>query len=86
MPNTNIKDWHKAVFEELQRFPQNFALMSCFRNGKPTVAICRVEPSEDKETMIFPLFVAVEDDMILTDHSGIPATNLEEISNESIKN
>lgn len=71
---TNITKDVKEHFDALSsgRF-NNFALFSCFLNGKPTSAICVITLDEDTdEVIVQPLFVAVTEDMVLTDHDGTP--------------
>ena len=58
-----------AIGDGLTAPSKNFALFSCFVNGQPAPAIVAVNPNGD-EYNITPLFVAVTDDMILTDHDG----------------
>lgn len=49
----------------------NFALFSCFVNGKPSVAIIAVNPDDANEQYnLTPLFVKPTPDMVLTDHEG----------------
>lgn len=70
---TNITAQHRAVFEALTSGQyDNFALLSCFLNGSPAVAIVAVS-NEGEEYKITPLFVGVTDGMTLTDHEGVPA-------------
>ena len=69
---TNITPELEADFEALTSGEySNFALVSCFVDGTPTVAIAIVE--KDKKTKQFdvtPLFVSITPNMILTDHDG----------------
>lgn len=79
-PKTNIKVDVQAHFDALVSGKHNnFALFSCFLDGKPTSAICAInlDPNTD-EIVIKPLFVAVTDDMNLTDHDGTPPKFLDE--------
>ncbi|MFN9818544.1 MAG: hypothetical protein ACK56Y_11060 [Pseudanabaena sp.] len=47
----------------------NFALFSCFVDGRPSAAIVAV--TRDREDYVLsPLFVAVTPEMVLTDHDG----------------
>jgi hypothetical protein len=73
--NTNITEEHQEIFTALRK-PEftNFALFSCFVNGKPTSAIVAVN-KEGEEFNITPLFVAVTPEMILTDHEGKEGIN-----------
>lgn len=48
------------------------ALFSCFVDGKPTAAIVGLT-FEGDYVRLTPLFVAVTDEMVLTDAEGIPA-------------
>lgn len=72
-PQTNITPEHKALFDAVTSGKyDNFALFSCFVDGKPTSAIVSVV-QDGNEYAIKPLFVAVTADMVVTDHEGIPA-------------
>ena len=72
-PQTNITAEHKALFDAVTSGKyDNFALFSCFVDGKPTSAIVSVV-QDGNEYAIKPLFVAVTADMVVTDHEGIPA-------------
>lgn len=72
-PQTNITAEHKALFEAVTSGKyDNFALFSCFVDGKPTSAIVSVV-QDGNEYTIRPLFVAVTADMVVTDHEGVPA-------------
>lgn len=70
MTDTNITKEHREVFNALLsgKF-DNFALFSCFVNGIPSSAIVTVNKDGDEYTVV-PLFVAITDDMVLTDHDG----------------
>ena len=69
---TNITERHKKSFESLISGEfNNFILMSCFLDGKPAVAICSAVENLDGSTELYPLFIAHEDWMKLTDHDGI---------------
>jgi hypothetical protein len=72
MESTNITAHHKELFNAL-RGPtqQNFALFSCFVNGQPTSAIVIVNDDGYTFTVV-PLFVAITDGMVITDHDGTP--------------
>jgi hypothetical protein len=68
--STNIGDEHKRAFQALVSGEfDNFALFSCFVNGRPAAAIVAVERDGDAVT-ISPLFVSITDDMAITDHDG----------------
>lgn len=68
---TNITELHKITFKFLREAPdEQLGLVSCFRDGTPTVAICRVTESKFGTFNVEPLFVAVDDDMTLTDHDN----------------
>jgi hypothetical protein len=71
---TNITDLHRDAFNALAsgRY-DNFALFSCFVNGAPTSAIVSITHAGGQFD-VTPLFVAVTDDMRLTDHDGTPPT------------
>ena len=68
---TNINELHRQHFDAI-RDPEysNFALFSCFLDGKPTVAIVAIN-QDGEEFRITPLFVAVTPEMSLTDHDGV---------------
>jgi len=68
--NTNITQAHREAFEALRdRSFGNFALFSCFVDGKPAAAIVAIN-QDGAEYNITPLFVSVTDAMALTDHDG----------------
>lgn len=70
-PETNITERHKDMFDALVSGEyNNFALVSCFVNGKPTAAICSVNELPDGTVAVQPLFIAPTADMVLTDHNG----------------
>ena len=74
--STNIRPDHISAFEALTSGEHsNFALFSCFIGGLPAAAIFAVSPPacEGDDYQITPLFVSVTDDMVLTDHAGVPA-------------
>jgi hypothetical protein len=74
--STNIRPDHISAFEALTSGDfSNFALFSCFIGGEPAAAIVAVTPPECEgdDYQITPLFVSVTDDMVLTDHAGVPA-------------
>ena len=67
---TNILPVHKDALEALTSGKYaNFALFSCFINGRPGCAIVAVT-KEGEEFNITPLFVSVSPGMTLTDHDG----------------
>lgn len=71
--STNIHPEHISAFEALTSGEHdNFALLSCFLDGEPAVAIVAVTPPENAEDeyQITPLFVGVTESMVLTDHHG----------------
>lgn len=71
--STNILPDHISAFEALTSGEHsNFALFSCFIGGQPAAAIVAVTREGD-DYQITPLFVSVTDDMVLTDHAGVPA-------------
>lgn len=67
---TNITTAHREAFGALRDASfENFALFSCYVNGRPASAIVAI--TEDRgEYAITPLFVTVTDAMVLTDHEG----------------
>ena len=74
--STNIRPEHISAFEALTSGEHsNIALFSCFIGGEPAAAIVAVTPParEGDDYQIRPLFVSVTDDMVLTDHAGVPA-------------
>ena len=72
-PQTNITAEHKALFDAVTSGKyDNFALFSCFVDGKPTSAIVSVVHDGNEDT-IKPLFIAMTADMVVTDHEGVPA-------------
>jgi hypothetical protein len=73
---TNITKEHEDSFNAMVSGKyDNFALFSCFVNGTPTSAIVSIN-KEGPEYIVVPLFVAITDDMKITDHDGTePRTN-----------
>ena len=74
--STNIRPDHISAFQALTSGEHsNFALFSCLIGGQPAAAIVAVTPPacEGDDYQITPLFVSVTDDMVLTDHAGVPA-------------
>lgn len=70
---TNITEAHRDAFNALISGEFcNFALVSCFVNGAPTSAIAAVSEHEGMYALA-PLFVAVTEQMVLTDHEGVEA-------------
>lgn len=70
---TNITQAHREAFEALRDSSfENFALFSCFVDGKPAAAIVAIN-QDGGEYNITPLFVSVTEAMLLTDHDGQPA-------------
>jgi len=70
LADTNITPKMKADFTAVTDGSyNNIALFSCFLDGKPTAAIVAIT-NDGGKYQIFPLFVAVTDDMRLTDHDG----------------
>lgn len=70
---TNITQAHRDAFEALRDGAfDNFALFSCFVDGKPAAAIVAIN-QDGEEYNITPLFVSVTDTMALTDHDGQPS-------------
>lgn len=70
MTETHITPAHREAFDALSSGDfSNFALFSCFVDGRPSAAIVAV--TRDREDVVLsPLFVAVTPDMVLTDHDG----------------
>lgn len=72
-PNTNITALMQRRFRAITSGAyNNFALMSCFLDGKPTSCIVAVNNDTDGTVSLAPLFVFVTDDILarLTDHEG----------------
>ena len=68
---TNITLEHREAFNALLSGQYaNFALLSCFVNGKPAAAIVSLAPDDEDGYLITPMFVSVTETMILTDHDG----------------
>lgn len=66
----NVDEDHIAAFAALSGFPENFGLVKGFVNGSPTSVICRVEQTGPEQWSATPVFVAITDDMILTNAKG----------------
>jgi len=77
--DTNITPEMQEAFEAIASGQyDNFALFSCYLDGKPTAAIVSVSNDPVSGRVYFsPLFVAVTDDIggRLTDHDGIAPTD-----------
>lgn len=73
-PNTNITKRAVETFENIIQGRGNHALLSCFLEGRPTTAIVSVEQDEKGAFIITPLFVAVTNDMLITNHDGEAAS------------
>ncbi len=74
---TNITEDHRRAFEALTGGKAgNFCLFRCYCSGRPATAIAAVtvcphaEECDEPEYVISPLFIAITDDMVLTDHDG----------------
>jgi hypothetical protein len=68
---TNILPAHQEAFKALTSGKyDNFALFSCFINGKPGSAIVAVT-REGEDYNISPVFVSLAPGMKLTDHEGV---------------
>lgn len=77
MTDTNITEEHRRAFSALTSGDcGNFALFSCFCDGRPTAAIAAVtvhppaHEGGEAEYRVSPLFVGLTPDMTLTDHDG----------------
>ncbi len=77
MTDTNITEEHRRAFSALTSGDcRNFALFSCFCDGRPTAAIAAVtvhppaHEDGEAEYRVSPLFISLTPDMILTDHDG----------------
>ena len=71
---TNINELHKAAYDFVIQHPEETRLFSCFCNGKPTSAICKITPMEDDSFSIQPMFVVVDSSMNITDHDDVQTT------------
>ena len=70
MTETHITPAHREAFDALSSGNfSNFALFSCFVDGRPSAAIVTVTET-GADVVLSPLFVAVTPDMVLTDHDG----------------
>ena len=70
MTETHITPAHREAFDALSSVDfSNFALFSCFVDGRPSAAIVAVSQA-GADYVLSPLFVAVTPDMVLTDHDG----------------
>ncbi len=70
---SNIKPSHAFTLAKLIHPNARLALFSCFADGKPAVALVNVT-YEDTATLIEPLFLAIEPNVVLTDHDGATPT------------
>ena len=74
MSETNITREHEEAFEAAVAgvFAGRTGLLSCFLDGRPTVAIVNVAMEPDGDARITPLFVYVTDELAgrITDHDG----------------
>jgi hypothetical protein len=63
---TKITAQHQATFDFIREAPEEqLVLFSCFRDGIPTAVICRVTESRFETFNVYPLFVAVDNEMTL---------------------
>ena len=77
---TNITDDMRKQFAAITSGHfKNFALVSCFLDGKPTAAIASMNEKPDGRIVVQPLFVAVVEGMILTSHDGVDTARPSEI-------
>ena len=73
---TNIPAARREAFEALRDGSfTNFAIFSCFVDGKPAAAIVSIN-QEGGDYLMTPRFVSISDTMVLTDHDGNPAACL----------
>lgn len=70
---SHIKPSHAFTLDKLINPDARPALFSCFADGKPAVALVNVS-YDGKTTLIEPLFLAIDDTVILTDHNGMKPT------------
>ncbi len=69
--DTNITANDHAIFQALTSGEyDNFALFSCFVDGKPATAIVAITQSDDGQYLVTPLFVSITAQMCLTNHDG----------------
>jgi hypothetical protein len=69
-PESNIQPGHRLIFNALTSgLSDEFALMSCFVNGKPTAMIVAAQQT-NRGLEIMPLFVSLTEAMAITDHDG----------------
>ncbi len=68
---TNITKESSEAFESLTKGDRQWTLVSCFVDGAPAAAICRVI-KHGRSAYIFPVFVSVTESMQLTDQNGVP--------------
>lgn len=67
---SNIQPGHRMIFNALTSgLSDEFALMSCFVNGKPTAMIVAARQTGER-LEIMPLFVSLTEAMAITDHDG----------------
>lgn len=66
---SHIKPSHALTLDKLINPDARPALFSCFADGKPAVALVNVT-YEGNTTLIEPLFLAIEPNVVLTDHNG----------------
>jgi hypothetical protein len=73
----NITEKHQRDFNALVSGKyDSFALFSCFINGEPGAVIVTVVEQPNGKWLIQPLFVAVTEAMVITDHDGVEAREL----------
>lgn len=71
---TNITPEMVRNFEALTSGQyKNFALFSCFIDGRPGAAIVAITKGEGDSYTVTPLFITIPEGVVLTDHDGVPA-------------
>jgi len=70
---SHIKPSHAFALDKLINPDARPALFSCYADGKPAVALVNVT-YDGKATLIEPLFLAIDPNVVLTDHNGATPT------------
>jgi hypothetical protein len=76
-PLTNITPRMQEVFEAVRNSEfNNFALISCFYDGKPTAAIAAVNKMPDGEFHVTPMLLYLTDELLdkVVDHDNTPVS------------
>ena len=75
---TNIEEADKLFLDTIDC--GGIAMVSCFVNGEPSVAICMVDKREDGGADVYPRYVRITPGMKLEDHDGVEPKDLTEKS------